>query len=287
LKQIIEKENHDLSKQLTTLLGPPRRVTFGQASTMTESIARWDWNGQAILLSAPKGEYLALRIMSVLAADGKDARHQSSSTLRNALAQRVEHRPNGDVIIGDIPMVTQGPKGYCIPATSERVLRYVGIPSDMYTLAMAEGSKLGGGTTFPAMQSAIDNVARTYGRHTASVTGRVQIPEVARKINQGMPLLWGVFVDDALETEISARSVLRAMTTDWAAYKKSLTAARNQAKFIKTNIQNGHVRMIIGYNEKTGELAISDSWGKSYAERWITVEEAQAISQDKFFTITW
>jgi len=41
----------------------------------------------------------------------------------------------------------------------------------------------------------------------------------------------------------------------------------------------GHMRMIIGYNEQTGEIAFSDSWGAVGEERWMTQEEAQAISQ--------
>ena len=32
-----------------------------------------------------------------------------------------------NVVVTDIPMVDQGPKGYCVPATWERYLRYLGI----------------------------------------------------------------------------------------------------------------------------------------------------------------
>jgi hypothetical protein len=43
--------------------------------------------------------------------------------------------------------------------------------------------------------------------------------------------------------------------------------------------------MIIGYNSKTDEIAISDSWGPQFAERWITTDEANAISQNEFTVI--
>ena len=43
--------------------------------------------------------------------------------------------------------------------------------------------------------------------------------------------------------------------------------------------------MIIGYNEATGELCVSDSWGPQYAERWITMEEANAITQNDLTVI--
>jgi hypothetical protein len=43
--------------------------------------------------------------------------------------------------------------------------------------------------------------------------------------------------------------------------------------------------MIIGYNRETGEIAISDSWGPEFAERWLTLEEAEAISQGSVTSI--
>ena len=47
------------------------------------------------------------------------------------------------------------------------------------------------------------------------------------------------------------------------------------------------MRMIIGYNTQTDELAISDSWGPGYAERWITVKEAQDISANELAYVQW
>ena len=43
--------------------------------------------------------------------------------------------------------------------------------------------------------------------------------------------------------------------------------------------------MIIGYNEMTGEIAVSDSWGPRFAERWMTEEEALAVSQGRLMAI--
>jgi len=49
--------------------------------------------------------------------------------------------------------------------------------------------------------------------------------------------------------------------------------------------ESGHVCMITGYNAATDELCISDSWGPGFEERWITPEEAQAVSQHNFYVI--
>jgi hypothetical protein len=37
--------------------------------------------------------------------------------------------------------------------------------------------------------------------------------------------------------------------------------------------------MIIGYNKETGEVAVSDSWGPAFEERWILGVEATQVSQ--------
>jgi len=51
---------------------------------------------------------------------------------------------------------------------------------------------------------------------------------------------------------------------------------------------NAHLCMIIGYNSRTKEIATSDSWGKEFAERWLTLEEAAALSQPgEFWEVKW
>ena len=64
---------------------------------------------------------------------------------------------DGDVYLRDVPMVDQGPKGYCVPATLERELRYFGIHGDMHELALALGTKYqgGGGTPVDEMVSGL------------------------------------------------------------------------------------------------------------------------------------
>ena len=64
-------------------------------------------------------------------------------TSAGCTGQSVDNRANGDTVIRNIPMVDQGPKGYCVPATFERCMRYMEIPADMYLLAMAGSTGLG------------------------------------------------------------------------------------------------------------------------------------------------
>jgi hypothetical protein len=201
------------------------------------------------------------------------------------LKTRVERRPNGDVVLKDIPMVDQGPKGYCVPATWERALRYMGIPADMYVLAMAAQTEAGGGTTFNSMMAGASEVVSKNGRRLVSSGGRITTKSVQRFIDEGMPILWGMFVVVEVERDITTRSMQRRRVTDWTAYKQMLKPWRQAARRVRADPENGHMCMIIGYNTATGEIAVSDSWGPGFAERWITEEEANAISQGSFTVI--
>ncbi|MGB0743541.1 MAG: hypothetical protein ACPGSB_03345, partial [Opitutales bacterium] len=111
---------------------------FGGSRGMKERALRWNHGNTALWLAVVEDEYIALRIMPHELADtwGRPV-NNSDATVRNAAKANVRENELGDVLIANIPMVDQGPKGYCVPATMERCLRYMGIRADMYTLAMA------------------------------------------------------------------------------------------------------------------------------------------------------
>jgi hypothetical protein len=73
--------------------------------------------------------------------------------------------------------------------------------------------------------------------------------------------------------------------TDPTIWNKSLDPARKAAKKIATDQKSGHMCIVIGYNEKTGELAVSDSWGPQFADRWVTEEEAVAVTEGSLMVI--
>ncbi len=45
--------------------------------------------------------------------------------------------------------------------------------------------------------------------------------------------------------------------------------------------------MIIGYNATTNEIAISDSWGREFTERWMSIGTADKISQGSLGYLSW
>lgn len=286
-KKLIAEDANAIATRLTEALGEPANDEFGQGRNASERVMRWDWQGHAILLAAPEGEYVALRIVPTAVADGDGIERVADTVLRDRLAKRVVHRPNGDVILSDIPMVDQGPKGYCVPATWERALRYLGIEADMYSLAMAGSTEVGGGTSVLAMQAGVNDLVRQYGRRMETSAGRISLQRVAKEIDDGLPIMWTIFVVRDVDRAVTERSRQRESVSDWDAYRTLLEPYRKNARSIRTDRDDGHMCMIVGYNEETDEIAVSDSWGPSYAERWMTEEEANAISQGQFTVINW
>lgn len=112
-----------IRETLVSRIGKARRQGFGAYGKTRESAERWDHESTAFLLTEQKGEYTALRVLPTATADagGRTARI-SDPQLRERMKQNVVHRENGDVIITNLPMIDQGPKGFCVPATYARAL---------------------------------------------------------------------------------------------------------------------------------------------------------------------
>ena len=264
---------------LGRVCGKPRRQGFGDYGKTRESAERWDHEGTAFLLIEQKGEYVVLRVLPAESADaGGRPRRVTDAALRERMKAGVVFRENGDVLVGNIPMVDQGPKGFCVPATYARVLLYAGVPADLYLLALLGKTGIGGGTYISSMENSARALAASYGRSITSISPSLDLPKLESYFSRGIPLTWAMFVDEEINRDLTLRLKDRG-TTDPETWSKTLEPKRKAARSIRKNPLNGHVCLLIGCNRKTGELATSDSWGPEFAERWITLEEARALSQ--------
>ena len=99
-------------------------------------------------------------------------------------------------------------------------------------------------------------------------------PAAKLKITPENPLLFG--------QGSRQRLVVTAEYPDGTAREVTAEAASNPMPKDK---DTRHVVLIIGYNKDTNEIAFSDSWGDDYKERWITLQEAQFVSDDRFYVI--
>ncbi len=238
-----------------------------------------------LLLHARPGNLLALRVLP--AVETSPVRI-SDDQLRQRQRERITRRDNGDVVLDRIPMVDQGPKGYCVPATFERVLRYAGIPSDLYDLAALGGTTHGGGTHVGTMIDGLERTVRQAGRRLEKINLKQLTPAtLARYIDEGRPLLWSLSstpeFNQTADTYTKARAAVSSASpsalADWAREQRRVGAD------LKPDASYAHVCLLIGYNRATGELAFSDSWGPSFAERWLPAPATQAVSQGELWVL--
>lgn len=284
LKDAMDLDEKTVASAITKALGEGSTQRYGEGDTRRK-ITRWDWNGHAFLLSNEEGEYVSLAIVPKEMADsgGKSAR-MTDAALKLRLAESVIREPNGDVLISEIPMVDQGPKGYCVPATFERAMRTMGIDADMYLLAMVGQSAAGGGTVVEVLLENVKSAVYRKGRRTRDDEIKsLKIRDVKRYIDEGVPLMWSMCSMDEYN-EIANENTVGRKSGD-AAFREKMDALA--AKFADKDKpeDNRHICMIIGYNEQTGELAVSDSWGKHYELRWVPLGVAEWASNGKLFMI--
>jgi len=114
---------------------------------------------------------------------------------------------------------------------------------------------------------------------------KIDPANVAKYIDRGLPIMWAMFSTKQYNEIANGRTKEREGMTDPAAWKKAVADARKGQKPLQPNRNEGHVCMIIGYNKETGEVAVSDSWGPNYEERWIHGAEATQVSQGSLTVI--
>jgi hypothetical protein len=247
----------------------------------------WTWiskNGMATLEYNPEAlqgqpEFLRLKIAprdakGVFAAafQGRSAAVRVSDLPKNVV------REGGDVFIKGIPMVDQGPKGYCVVATTQRLLEYYGIPADQHQIAQVAGSDATKGTSSLAMSEALGKIDYRFKIrfkiHAMGYEGRlVEVDErkmtvgrdfpqsqfekvIQKSIDDGIPLLWGLTLGQ---------------------YPEEPPIALQQG--------GGHMRMIIGYNMATRRIIFTDSWGAGHEMKRMAMDDAYKASHG-LFTMT-
>lgn len=285
VKKAMDADLKTIADTLNAKLGVPKKERFGEGKAGRMNMQRWDWRGHAILLAEAEGEYVGVQVVPSAFADagGKSLR-VSDAEIRERAKKNVITRPNGDVVIQDIPMVDQGPKGYCVPATAERAMRYLGVAADMYVLANAGETGYGGGTSVDKLLEGVARHIRAKGRSFNTWDGAPNVRDLSKHIDKGVPVMWALYSTDAFNETANRRTKERKDVSEWAVWKQKLAAETAETKLTKDR-SSGHVVLIIGYNKDTGEIAFSDSWGERYTERWITLKEAALVSQDRCYVV--
>lgn len=287
LAAAMEADEKAVLSRITSALGEPVTQRFGDSRATRRKVMRWDWNGHSLILSSEENEYVSLSIVPLELAElgGKTAK-VSDGEIRKRLEADVVRDTNGDVYLGQIPMVDQGPKGYCVPATFERAMRAAGIEADMYLLAMVGKSGMGGGTSVEYLLEEVRQQVRNKGRRTKDERVKeLRIRDVKRYIDEGVPVMWTMRSLGEYNEVANRNTGERKSVTDWEAWAAKVLAQGVEVSKKASPSENHHICMIVGYNEKTGELAVSDSWGASYERRWVPVKVANWASSGGLFMI--
>jgi len=157
----------------------------------------YDIEGTYLSLSFERDEYfiVKLRHKGVRPLEGTIQNRYKKKRLRKdfllSLKQNVKRKENGDVYISGIPMIEQGEKGYCAPATCARVMCYYGIDVDMHLLADTMKTDIGRGT----LQSQTEHTLRWLCRGNPIIYKHIVFfkPRIIKKyINKGIPIIWEI-----------------------------------------------------------------------------------------------
>ena len=246
----------------------------------------WIWvsqRGMATLEHNPEAnqgnvEFLRLKIAPRDAKGAFAAAFQGRSMAAklSELPKNVTKADNGDVYIKDMPMVDQGQKGYCVVATAQRLFEYYGIPADQHQIAQVAGTDAKAGTNVLAMAKALEKIDYRFKTHfkiLGLLTSNNQLVEVdARKMTVGKPVT----------AEQVAKAIHRHIDEGIPLLWGLTLGKYPEDPPIAPQTSGGHMRMIIGYNDKTRQVLFSDSWGAGHELKRMTLDDAYKATQGLF-----
>ena len=263
-------------------------------------------------------EYLRLTLMPKGAAKAKRGaavKKPAGIAGKAKIKDNVAKSPNGDVFIDNVPMVDQGQKGYCAAAVSERVLRYYGNQIDEHEIAQQAGTRAQGGTNIEKMKETVTAIGEKNGLGFQSIVsmsaglGDLE-DEVARynkaaKAEKKPELSLAQFTRGNMiyvseMREAMEPKVIYRMRQKDARLKKFSAGIRQQVnagipvfwgvtlgifpeRGVNPQSVGGHMRLIIGYNDKKKEVLYTDTWGEGHELKRMPEDWAFAITHDAFF----
>lgn len=266
-------------------VGEKRRCSIGSGKLRRRAEA-WKVGETVFVLDAEKNEFVRIIVVPV----SRFGELVSSAVERvksgGALVGNLEKRDNGDVLIGNVPMVNQGGKGYCLPATFERVLRYYGIEDlDMHKIAEISGTDVGGGT---AVYEAVRNLGPVVKKNRLAFSSlKMSFSKIRQSVDRGVPVIWSMYSTPDYEERMQAQTQVRKdAVKNISGWGKRLSGMGKLSYSREEARVYGHVCLIIGYNQKTKELCVSNSWGEDAREQWVRFADAEAVtSGDKLFVL--
>jgi hypothetical protein len=238
---------------------------------------------------------------------------------KTSIIGNVKKNDEGDVWIANIPMVDQGQKGYCAVATAERVLRYYGNDIDEHQIAQMAGSTAEGGTSMAEMIKSVEIIGKKCKLGLAKVAqSNTSLGGLEKQIdlyNQAAAKMGKekldinsyvshkgnmIYYNPGKALQDMEPKVLKVVAMkNGAGYKRFTKGVRQQIKAgipmfwgVQLGIYSepeipqaagGHMRLIVGYNDETGEILYSDTWGAGHELKRMPEDWAWTITHNVFY----
>ena len=296
---------------LDTLLdtrGKLRRTGKNESAVKLKSW-EWKWDGGLIRLETSstgknnsfEGEFIRLNMAAT--AKALNAGGARDTVRKSELRGSITTEEDGTVWLKGVPMVDQGMKGYCMPATLARVFAFYGMDKvDQHALAAVCNSNAGGGTTAYAMEQAMKDVCKKF--HTKFIvledflSTHKSIIEPYNKLAKREDKPTVSFQSDIFGTadaEIlrKARAGKNSQVNKWLKdIKKSIDGGSPVIWLVMVGIyqeeiplpqdRGGHARLIIGYNLKNKTIIYTDSWGAMHARKTMPAADAIGMTMGRY-----
>lgn len=267
-------------------------------------------------------EFIRLRIANVKGGSGGSAPVAAGAGISGAslvakatLASNVKREANGDVLIPNVPMVDQGPKGYCVVATAERMFRYMGLTVDQHEIAQAAGTATDGrsGTSPDKMYEALNKLESRFRfrmrvvepwdfqKWMKMIEGDYNREAKKRgKKEISLPSSGTIYIDE-IYGNMDGETLMAVKTerdkAGYGKFQRGVQSLIDEGIPVMWCVQvgmlpepeipqkgvSGHMRMIIGYNLKTSEILFSDSWGAEHALKRMPMAQARAITDAMYY----
>lgn len=291
----------------------PGKTLRTKAGGSQEFSKRWIYGPYSVEMkwsSSGKGRNYVGNYVNLFISRHVKGKKKASVSAKELLVNIVKTE-SGDVYIDNIPMVDQGPKGYCAVAAAARVFRYYGYETDMHRLANLAGTTENG-TMSDDMFGKMRRLSSVY--HTKFIEYKKFDQRRFIKDIKGYNAMakkeYGPVVDlygsvnpyDVYDPEIFLKFKCEKQKSDYKRFvsrvkecvKKGIpviwTVQLGMYREPKLNPQasGGHLRLIIGYNEKQGQIIFSDTWGRGHevkhlgaAEAWAQTKQYAILKKNK------
>lgn len=269
----------------------------------------WKWDGGIIRLETSssgkkesfEGEFIRLNMAATAktlnAGGARDTVHKSE--LRGSITTEED----GTVWLKGVPMVDQGMKGYCMPATLARIFAFYGMDKvDQHALAAVCNSDAGGGTTTYAMERSMQDVCKKFrtkfivledflSTHKSIIEPYNKLAK--REDKPTVSFQSDIFGTADAELLRKARAGKNSQVNKWMKdIKKSIDGGSPVIWLVMVGIyqeeiplpqeRGGHARLIIGYNLKNKTIIYTDSWGAMHARKTMPAADAIGMTMGRY-----